>query len=329
MLWHSAMLEWISFFIIKWIHVVLNKKMISHGTWRSHPDPLPVLFLPNLLFMSYRMMLLSVGSGVFAKFIWHLFLNPRFALLLKIASWISCFHMPKNVVKVNICHLNIMCKSFSLPTYSHFPTIKISIRNNYNSTGGTWQENHASTCYLKPTAQVFLVCLSVAGVLEFQDGDTSGESSARVDSCSNTWTRIRKRAPVGLLPSLGRREGTEELQVKTGSPGWPRVWGERSSPVRCAHSPPLLPSWEGVFLCRSCFCWKPSTDALDRDIKLTWDEIVFHFESRSVILIFLKELDQNLIGPENFLKKQQQQTPKKQPTKQTKKARHILYVWWE
>lgn len=45
-------------------------------------------------------------------------------------------------------------------------------------------------------------------MLDFHFGDTSGASSARVDSCSNTWTRTDARS--ALMGEERRNEGAAD-----------------------------------------------------------------------------------------------------------------------
>lgn len=99
MLWHSAAVEWFISLILHEFMFYWIKRMISH----KDPTLICCQFcFPSTVFnafasaacLSCRIVLLSVGSGVSAGFIWHLLLNPRLALFLKIASvysWIKFY----------------------------------------------------------------------------------------------------------------------------------------------------------------------------------------------------------------------------------------------
>lgn len=97
MSWHSMMLvipaneSFISLmlneFMFYWI-----KRMISHGTWRSHHHLLPVLLLMSQLGVWVTEPHWSRWTQVCC--LWRLFFNPWFALLAKIVdSWKWCFHI--------------------------------------------------------------------------------------------------------------------------------------------------------------------------------------------------------------------------------------------
>lgn len=111
----------------------------------------------------------------------------------------------------------------------------------------------------------------------------------------------------GTAALMGEERRNEGAARGNGASRWPRVSGECSSPVisavqaalrtvRGAHPRPP-PAERGAFFAALACSGFSVKNAVDRDIKLDWDEVVYSWWATICHpLYFLKELNQDLRG---------------------------------